>query len=259
MINSTNSLAPALSVGDGSLTVTVSPGVLYIQGVTTVINTTNVVCPPNATTFIYFDIATRAILSGASAFPVNCYPIAIAVTTASKFTSMVDSRPDINFNGLEYLGFGITAAGSVTVPVALRDYVECRVRLRFYAPSDIVAVQFNGDTGNNYVSRAVSMPTGGIAWSNDIDLANTNMIRLAPTAITGNRSISFWFGNSANKEKMVVIHTASTSGSVNTGLPIQLGVGAWFNTSAQVNSITLLDVSGNSLGADIAVFGRNFN
>lgn len=259
MITPTNSFAPSLSVGDGTLTVTIGSGSIYIQGVLTALPVTNVVCGANATTFIYMSLATRILTTSTSGFPVNCYPIATAVTTASKFSSLVDNRPDAAYNGLEYLGFGITAAGTVTVPFETRDWVEARVRIRFYSIADIVSIQFNGDTANNYCSRAVTMPTGGTVWTNDIDLNTTSAIRLAPTAITGNRSVSLWFGNVANKEKIVFVHPASTSGAVGTGLPIQLATGAWFNTAAQVNSITMFAIGGNNFGADIAIYGRNFN
>lgn len=258
MITPTNSFAPSLSVGDGTLTVTIGSGIIYSQGSAVTFATTNVVCAANSTTFIFIDLANRVITSNTTGFVAGCYPVATAVTLTSKFSSLTDNRPDVAYNGLEFLAAGVLSLnGTVTFPA--RDWVEGRIRVRFYGVAGIVSLQFNSDTGNNYVSRAVTMATGGTTWANSIDSNTTNMIRVAPQTTTGNRTVDFCFGNVLNKTKIVTINPATTTGGVGTGAPIDLARGEWFNTAAQVTSITLSEPSGNAFGADIIVFGKNFS
>jgi len=258
MITGTNSFAPSISVGDGTLTVTTQAGTVFLQGKQVIIPLTNTVVSTNATTVIYLDLGTR-VLATSTSFPAGCYPICTAVTNLSGlFVSLTDNRPDVNYNGLEFLVAGVIA-NTGTVTFQARDWVEARIRVRFYNPGDIISIQFNGDTGNNYVSRAVNMPTGGIIWANPIDLTATDRIRLASTAITGNRSIDLYFANAANKSKIAITRPGSTTGSSATGIMMELSQGEWFNSTAQVTSITVTTAAGNSMGADIAVFGKNFS
>jgi hypothetical protein len=259
MITGTNSFAPSISVGDGSLTVTTQSGTVFLQGKAVTFPLTNTVVPANATTVIYVDLGARTI-STATSFPADCYPICTAVTNLqNQFVSLTDNRPDVPYNGAEFLGFGVTAAGTVTVPIQARDHIWGVVRVRNYAAPEIASIQFNSDTGNNYVSRAVNMPTGGIVWANPIDLTATNMIRLAPVAVTTNRSVEFNFANAANRTKVVLVSTGTTTGSVNTGAPVDFARGEWFNTTAQVTSITLTTPSAINFGADIAIYGKNYS
>src|SRR6185369_4695354 len=117
MITSTNAFAPALSVGDGTLTVTVGAGTIYSQGSAVTFATSNVVCAANATTFIFIDLASRAISSNTTGFPAVCYPIATAITLASKFSTLTDNRPDVAYNGLEFLAASaLSLNGSITFP-----------------------------------------------------------------------------------------------------------------------------------------------
>lgn len=257
MITGTNSFAPSISVGDGSLTVTTQAGTVFLQGVQVIIPITNTVVSTNATTVIYIDLGTRKIATSTS-FPPGCYPICTAVTNLSGlFVSLTDNRPDLSFNGLEFLTAGVIST-SGTVNFQARDWVEARIRVRFYNPADIISIQFNGDTGNNYCSRAVNMPTGGIVWANPIDLTATDRIRLASSTTTGNRSIDLYFANALNKSKIAITRPGSTSGSSATGILLELSQGEWFNTTAQVTSITVTTAAASAMGADIAVFGKNF-
>jgi hypothetical protein len=259
VITPSNSFAPSLTIGDGSLTVTIGSGTSYIQGSSVIFGGTNVVCSPNVTTFIYLDLGNRTIANNNTGFPSGCYPIATAVTLSSRIATLTDNRPDAIYNGLEFLGTVTTTGNTGTVTFQPRDYICGSVRVTGYAAPDIASLQFNGDTGNNYVSRAVTMATGGITWANSIDLNTTNMIRLAPSAVTVNRTIDFCFVNTANKTKIVIINTATTTGCVGTGAPVDIARGEWFNSTNQVTSITLTDPSASNFGASIIVFGKNYS
>lgn len=259
MITPSNAFAPILKINDGTQTLTVLKGTLYYQGTAVTIAETNVALTANTTNNVYLDLGTRAIAVNTTTFPSNVLPIATVVTGAVPIIlTMTDVRPDSLYNGKEFLGFSVMSLGS-TLSFPARDWIECDLRVRFYGVADIISLQFNGDTGNNYVSRAVKMATGGTTWANTIDLNTTNMIRCASTGITGNRSIKFAFGNRASNTKVVIFETGSTTGAVGTGIDIDAVRGEWFNTTAQVTSITINTAGGNTVGADLAVYGKNFS
>lgn len=260
MITGTNAFSPSLSVGDGTLTVTIQAGVIFFQGKSVSIPLTNIVCATNATTSIYIDLGTRALTSGTAGFPVGCYPVATAVTNLSGlFVSLTDNRPDINFNGLEFLGFGTVAAGIVTTTIQPRDYLKLLINVGSYGGGgDIASLQFNLDTGNNYWWRHMTAAAGAAVWANTQG-TTTNLIQLADAAVNQGRTIEVDIINKPTKSKSCTIRTQTLTGAVGTAGIISLGGGEWVNTTVQITSITLTDVSLVGFTASMAIFGKNFS
>lgn len=259
MITGTNSFAPSISVGDGSLTVTTQAGTLFFGGVGIILPVTNTVVTTNATTVIYIDLGTR-VLATATSFPANCYPICTAVTNLQKqFVSLVDNRPDVNYNGLDFLGFGTTAAGTVTVPIQARDYLKFLVRVNSYGPpGDIVSLQFNGDSGANYWWRHMTAAAGGAVWANTQGVS-ASLIQLADATTQLGRTIEVDVINNAVKSKSCNIRTQTLTGAAGTAGIVSLGGGEWVNTSVQITSVTMIDVGAVGFSANIAIFGKNFS
>lgn len=258
MITPSNAFAPILRVNDGTQTLTVLKGSLYFNGVAVTISETNVALTANATNNVYIDLSTRALAVNVTSFPVSSFPIAIVVTGAVPIiTTMTDVRPDAAFNGKEFLGSSSMSLNS-TFTFPARDFIECDLNITGYGGGgDLAAIQFNSDTGNNYVSRAVKMATAGTTWANTIDANTTNMIRLASTSTTLNRTVKFYFGNTLAKNKIVTIDSTTLPATVGTGMDIDIPRGAWFNTAAQVTSITLTTVGGGTVAAVLFVYGKN--
>lgn len=247
--------APYINSG---FVVNVSPGSVYFNGTAvTISGVTSITCAANTTTYIFVDGGTRAITSNTTGFPVSSFPIAIATTGNDRVNTLLDNRPDLIGNGKEFLGSASMSLNS-TITFPARDVIECDLIINGYGGGgDIAALQFNADTGNNYVSRAVKMATGGTTWANTIDANTTNMIRCASTSTTLNRTIKFLFNNTAAKNKEISFISGTLPATVGTGIDIDLVFGAWFNNTAQVTSITLTTVGGGTVSGVIYVYGKN--
>src|SRR5690348_11635957 len=61
--------------------------------------------------------------------------------------------------------------GSLHVPA--RDILVIQARVISYAQAGIVGFQFNGDTGNNYYTRYVTVAPGGTTMTNNEELSTS--------------------------------------------------------------------------------------
>jgi hypothetical protein len=125
-----------------------------------------------------------------------------------------------------------------------------------YGGSDVVSLQFNGDTGANYVDRTVTAAAGGVVLT-DTPTPNTTLIRMGLPTAQG-RVVQANILNNAARRKVVMVNNQIGSADQTAPAAIHLGgLGLWNNTSAQITSITCLTAGGLSIlaGSSIAVYG----
>lgn len=157
-------------------------------------------------------------------------------------------------------GSAAQTSGAITVPAFDELMIVCRVVS--LSAGDIVALQFNSDTGNNYRSRyIVNNATSGVTLT-DVPTATTNMARLSGISDAGQRTITAVINNRLGTAKVGTVVSTLGTGSVSTQHKIDLAGGfEWVNTSAQITSVTMLTAGGTATMATdsgFQVFGRDF-
>jgi hypothetical protein len=155
-------------------------------------------------------------------------------------------------------GFGLTASAP-SFPVLnfpAFNSLTVLIYVTGYGGSDVVSLQFNGDTGANYVDRTITAAAGGVVLT-DTTTASTTLIRMGIPTNQG-RVVQANISNFLNRRKVVMIN--NQIGVVDQTAPPALhlgGVGLWNNTTAQITSITCLTAGGLNIisGSSIAVYG----
>ncbi len=115
MYNEDSALTPY--IGSSGLSITVTGGIVLVNGVTTTIPLTVVTLTASATNSVYLD-QNGTIVNATNGFPVGILPIASVVTSTNSITTLVDKRPDYevrgNFQAVNMqLSGGITSIGGV--------------------------------------------------------------------------------------------------------------------------------------------------
>lgn len=155
-------------------------------------------------------------------------------------------------------GAVVTVAGASLPAITIPAYNTLRVVI--WVPSiggsDVPGLRFNGDTGANYNSRSDTLAVGSALVTNAENASDT-MVRLGAAATTG-RMVIADIGNTLNQNK-VVNALVSIAGANAATVPVThaAACGVWFNTTAQITSITLLSQAGQNLGVgtSIQIFG----
>lgn len=134
--------------------------------------------------------------------------------------------------------------------------LEVRVYVTGYGGSDVVSLQFNGDTGANYLDETVTMSAGGVVPTNT-NATGATLIRLGLTTPNG-RVAQASIINNATRRKVVMINNQIGTTDAATLPVLHLGgLGLWNNTTAQITSILCLTAGGLNIlaGSSIAVYG----
>lgn len=263
MIN-TNSFAP-VGGSVGPLTMTVLPGIVYLNGTQTTIGITNVACAANTTTNIYLDLQAATIASTLLSFPNGSVPIATVVTNGTVITSLTDVRPDIFISGPPLVGFatlsGIATAVTPILPNTFNQLVGW-ARVTFYGSSDTLSFRFGNtasavDSGNNYNYRWATQAAGGTTFANRDSTADSNnsLIKMAAQDTTLSREINFSISNTSNKVKQVQMQSATETAGISTLPSLDIGQGQWFNTTGQIGCFQILTAGGATFGGSIAFYG----
>lgn len=90
-------------IGTPDLNLSVSGGLILINGTSTTVAATTILLAANTTTFVYLT-AAGVVQSNTTAVPIGSYPIASVVTDNQKITTINDKRPDVEFAPGESLG-----------------------------------------------------------------------------------------------------------------------------------------------------------
>jgi hypothetical protein len=163
---------------------------------------------------------------------------------------------------LEFLGSTFLAADAVTtaaLAIPARDYIVIVIQTTGFDITDIAALQFNSDTGANYVSRYLSVATGGVTWVNTATINATRAKLFHVTTLSPKvHFISMINRGTTSKSGWQNVYIAS--GNVGATPAIVVGGFEWVNTAAQITSVVLFTDGGNKLlaGSGFAVWGGNF-
>lgn len=166
----------------------------------------------------------------------------------------------VSINPPVYLGGLVLTANAPSFPVMFIPpynslYVYCNVT--GYGGTDVVSLQFNGDTGTNYCDRTVTLAQGTVTPLINTETASTTLIRMGVPVNVG-RTVFAQIVNNATRNK--VVQTVNAVGSANAATPplatLSSG-GIWFNTTAQITSLQVLTAGGANIlaGSSLLVFG----
>lgn len=164
-----------------------------------------------------------------------------------------------NSSPLVYLTGATLTANAATFPTltfAPFASLVVMVNVTGYGGSDVVSLQFNGDTGTNYLDQTITSSAGGTTLTNT-NTASTTLIRLGlPTNQA--RVVTCQILNATARRKLVMINNQIGTTDAATLPVLHLGgMGLWANTSAQITSITCLTAGGANIlsGSSIMIFG----
>ena len=161
-----------------------------------------------------------------------------------------------NYTSIATQTIGSGGASNITFSSIPNTYTHLQLRwtaLDTYASGDSLVMQFNGDTGTNYVQHALygsgSSAVGAYtAATTNIPFgySNTNSYAFSGvtdildyTSTTKNKTVKTLDGQDANGSGYIFFHS-----------------GLWFNTPVTINSIKLFCVSGNfAQYSTVALYG----
>jgi hypothetical protein len=149
----------------------------------------------------------------------------------------------------------LTVAGDIITVSSLpaRKYLRILIPLNNSGFIESV-LTFNGDTGSNYNHR---YSVDGAAYITSASRAN---ISIGPSGRSYPYNIVGEIVNYAGLEKIITFTTSfyNSAGAANLASFLS-GMGKWANTSSQISSITVTNVSGGdfAIGSEIIVLGHN--
>jgi hypothetical protein len=195
-----------------------------------------------------FNAAGNIRLTGANALTTDTDDVDVS-THLAVVGNVTAANLNYDFLASNTLG---SAAASITVTIP-SGYP--RLYVSYFQPgssaTNIIRIQFNGDTANNYADRRsddAGAPTAG---------ANIGFINTAEANTgTGAQSCTFSVANVSTSRKLVSGVGVSDAGAPGTAPRMLYFTGVWNNTSSEISSITLLTSAGNmNSGTTIRVWG----
>lgn len=149
-----------------------------------------------------------------------------------------------------------SAAAFPALPIPAYNTLVIKIWTPSVSGSDVVSLRFNADTGANYNSRNDTLAVGS-ALVTDGPNASDTLIRLGAAAATG-RFVVADIGNTLAANKVLTAMVAIAGANAAT-VPISHAAvaGVWFNTAAQITTVTCLTQGGATMGAgsSIQIFG----
>jgi hypothetical protein len=118
-----------------------------------------------------------------------------------------------------------------------------------YGGSDVISVQFNGDTGANYCTRYVTAVAGQIATQVNAEFASDTMIHFGLPTNKGRVGLFSVGNNNQGKTHVVAGSVSIGTGLANTPSTIHLAFqGEWVGTSP-ITQLKFLTAGGLNMGA----------
>ncbi len=160
-----------------------------------------------------------------------------------------------------FVAEGTLSASSPSFPsisFAAMNSILLFVNVSGYAGTDVVSVQFNGDTAASYWSRYLTAAQGTTTLANTENTGAT-AIALGVVANKG-RAVMLQLVNAAARSKIAQVMNQFGSGSTTTASTATIsGQGEWLNTATAITSILLTTVGGTSMtaGSSFQLFGWN--
>lgn len=165
--------------------------------------------------------------------------------------------PFLKFLGSTRLAAQATTTSSVTIEAM--EQLVLLINIAGYSANDIAALQFNGDTANNYWDRHLVSAAGATTFSNKTNTSGPR-IQLADANSTLSRASIVNIQNRANLTKSVKIKIQTATNATGTaGITDVGGGGEWVNTTNSITSIQLVTTNGKNFlsGTSFTVWGYN--
>ena len=158
----------------------------------------------------------------------------------------------------EELGRTTLASSGDTISVSslpARKYLQIRTNYSSVGGTISAHIRFNNDGGANYAYQYATL--GGTLTST----TNDSGIIITGTATLINQYVVVDILNISNKEKLSqFIRTEGNATGAGTAPSSLICIGKWANTSAQINRIDIVNVSGSgdfAIGSELVVLGHN--
>lgn len=171
-----------------------------------------------------------------------------------------------NWTVLGFTSLGANAASTSIVNIASGyDILRITVMVTGYTGNGIFSLRFGTstgavDSGNNYAAAHSEWNAGQTGnMSTNSETTSTNMLRLAPVAVSTGRISQVIVSNVSANRKNCVITTATEQGAANTTPRRQtVADGIWANTSGVIRAVQLTTTA-NSLLAGSGFVVEGFN
>lgn len=270
-INGNATTTGALAVGT---TLNVSSSITQSGGSNT-IATTSILGA--ASTTGAFNVGGALSATGAVAFSnlggapsIGCVQAAAGTGALSNVGSACLTSPVTVANGgtgqttkayMDFLGsisMPSTAVSSSLLTIAARETLMFVIQIQGYGGSDVASLRFNSDSGVNYWQRSTADLLGSALTTNTQRPSQT-LMELANASSTTNRIVTVICSNHKTTNKVCTMSEMTDTGSAATVGAIDNGGGEWFNTAAQITTVTLTTAGGQTLlaSSSIAVYGNN--
>jgi len=162
---------------------------------------------------------------------------------------------------LVYLNGAILTAAATTFPtlsVPAYNTLAIAINAPAFGGADNVSLRFNADAGNNYQFRTLSLASASITPIVDNPGLTTSSIVLGPAALAVGRTIYAFVSNTLASPKVLTATVGLAGAAVGTS-PVSVisCQGTWFNTTAQITTVTCLTAGGQTIaaGSSIQIFG----
>jgi len=158
----------------------------------------------------------------------------------------------------EELGRTTLSSSSDTITVSsipARKYLQIRASYSSVGGTISAHIRFNNDGGANYAYQYATL--GGTSTST----TNDGGIIVTGAATSTNQHVVVDILNISNKEKLSQFtRTEGNATGAGTAPTSLICIGKWANTSAQINRIDIVNVSGSgdfAIGSELVVLGHN--
>jgi len=158
----------------------------------------------------------------------------------------------------EELGRTTLSSSSDTITVSsipARKYLQIRASYSSVGGTISAHIRFNNDGGANYAYQYATL--GGTSTS----ATNDGGVIITGAATSTNQHVVVDILNISNKEKLSQFtRTEGNATGAGTAPTSLICIGKWANTSAQINRIDIVNVSGSgdfAIGSELVVLGHN--
>lgn len=165
-------------------------------------------------------------------------PWPVAVIAEGVLSASAPSFPSASFSGMNSLLVFVNVTG--------------------YGGTDVVSLQFNGDTAANYWSRYLTAAQGTSTLVNT-ETTGATAIALGLPANKG-RAVMIQAVNNATRSKIIQVMNQFGSGTTATASTATLsGQGEWLSTASQITSMLITTVGGLNIlsGSSFQIIGWN--
>lgn len=197
------------------------------------------------------------IVPTSTVLKTNASGTIVGAINGTDFLAPNSPSSTFDFLGSTFLTAAANSTTVLTFPAYAMLYIGVKVD-GYGGGGDIASLQFNGDTGNDYNSRYISVPAGTVTVQNT-QFNPTNFCRLFATTTTQGRTAWLVISNDLNFDKNVDSSGKTATGAAATAPTVEFGGCEWATTT-QITSLKLTTAGAGTMNTSsgIQVFGRKF-